>query len=85
MKVIKNLIEERKWKKKYNSLKVAYDTMLVEFANQTDEIDFLQKQVRKLTKERAMLRGRNTKQKLPNDKGSTNDSRNRVSISKQDN
>lgn len=83
--MIRKLIEERKWKKKYNSLKIAYDTMLVEFANQTDEIDFLQKQVRKLTKERAMLRGRNTKQKLSNDKGSTNDSRNRVSISKQNN
>ena len=83
--MLRKIIEERKWKKKYNSLKVAYDTMLVEFANQADEIEFLQKQVRKLTKERAMLRGRNTKQKLPNDKGSTNDSRNRVSISKQDN
>lgn len=83
--MIRKLIEERKYQKKYNSLKVAYDTMLVEFANQADEIDFLQKQVRKLTKERAMLRGRNTKQKLPNDKGSTTTSRNRLSISKQNN
>ena len=85
MKVIKNLIEERKWKKKYNSLRVAYETIVTDYANSVEEIEFLQKQVRKLTKERAMLRGRNTKQKLPNDKGSTNDSRNRVSISKQDN
>ena len=83
--MIRRIIEERKYLKKYNSIKLIYDDLLVERQNLIDENDFLRKQVKKLTKERAMLRGRNTKQELSNDKGSTSNSRNRVSISKQDN
>ena len=85
MKMIKKLLEERKYRKKYNTIKLVYDDLLIERQNLIEENDFLRKQVKKLTKERAMLRGRNTKKELSNDKGSTSDSRNRLSISEQDN
>lgn len=83
--MIKKLLEERKYRKKYNTIKLVYDDLLIERQNLIEENDFLRKQVKKLTKERAMLRGRNTKKELSNDKGSTSDSRNRLSISEQDN
>lgn len=83
--MIKRIIEERKYLKKYNSIKLIYDDLLIERQNLIEENDFLRKQVKKLTKERAMLRGRNTKKELSNDKGSTSDSRNRLSVSEQDN
>lgn len=79
--MIKKILEERKYKKKYNSLKLVYDTELVEKQNLIEENEFLRKQVKRLVRERNMLRG-GTKQKLSNDKGSTKDCRNRVSISK---
>ena len=79
--MIRKLIEERKYQKKYNSLKVVYDTEMVEKQNLIEENEFLRKQVRRLTKERAILRGRTTKQELSNDKRSTKNSRNRVSVS----
>lgn len=83
--MIKRIIEERKYLKKYNSIKLIYDDLLIERQNLIEENDFLRKQVKKLTKERAMLRGRNTKKELSNDKGSTSNSRNRLSVSEQDN
>lgn len=83
--MIKKLLEERKYRKKYNTIKLVYDDLLIERQNLIEENDFLRKQIKKLTKERAMLRGRNTKKELSNDKGSTSNSRNRLSISEQDN
>ena len=83
--MIKKLLEERKYRKKYNTIKLIYDDLLIERQNLIEENDFLRKQVKKLTKERAMLRGRNTKKELSNDKGSTSNSRNRLSVSEQDN
>ena len=80
IKKIKGIFEERKYQKKYNSLKVVYDTEMVEKQNLIEENEFLRKQVRRLTKERSMLRGR-VEQKLSNDKRSTKNSRNRVSVS----
>ena len=62
--MIKRIIEERKYLKKYNSIKLIYDDLLIERQNLIEENDFLRKQVKKLTKERAMLRGRNTKKEL---------------------
>ena len=78
--MIRKLIEERKYQKKYNSLKVVYDSEMIEKQNLIEENEFLRKQVRRLTKERSMLRGR-VEQKLSNDKRSTKNSRNRVSVS----
>ena len=55
---------------------------MVEKQNLIEENDFLRKQVKRLVKERNSLRGnRGTKQKLPNNKRSPEDSRNRVSVS----
>lgn len=80
--MLRKIIEERKWQKKYNSLKVVYDTEMVEKQNLIEENDFLRKQVKRLVKERNSLRGnRGTKQKLSNNKRSPEDSRNRVSVS----
>ena len=65
--MIKKLLEERKYQKKYNSLNLVYEDLLVERQNLIEENDFLRKQVRRLTKERNLLRGRTSKQKISHD------------------
>lgn len=65
--MIKKLLEERKYQKKYNSLNLVYEDLLVERQNLIEENEFLRKQVRRLTKERNLLRGRTSKQKISHD------------------
>ena len=79
--MIRKLIEERKYLKKYNTLKLVYEDTLVERQNLIEENEFLRKQVKQLTKERSALRGKLTREKLSDDKGSTSNSRNRVQVS----
>ena len=83
MGIIKKLIEERTYRKKYNALMIVYLDFMHEMKDLEDENEKLTQELLRLKKERCKCG--TTRKELSNDKGSTNDSRNRVSVSKQDN
>lgn len=63
---IKEIFVERKYRKKYNSLKIVYEDLLTERNILTAENEELRKEIRKLIRERNDLDGRNTKKELLN-------------------
>ena len=54
--MIKNIFEERKYRKKYNTLKLLYDELLLEKQKLLEDNDFYKKQIKRLTQERNKLR-----------------------------
>lgn len=54
--MIKELIQERKYRKKYNTLKLLYDELLLEKQKLLEDNDFYKKQIKRLTQERNKLR-----------------------------
>jgi len=54
--MIKELIQERKYRKKYNTLKLLYDELLLEKQKLLEDNDFYKKQIKRLTQERNRLR-----------------------------
>ena len=45
--IIKRIFEENKYRKKYNSMKLVYEDLLVEHQNLLEEVELLDKQVKK--------------------------------------
>lgn len=82
---IKEILKERKYLKKYNSLKLVYEDLLTERNILIAENEMLNKEIRKLIRERNDLDGRNTKQELSNNKRLNGTNRNRQTSSKKDN
>ena len=58
---IKKIFEDRKWRKKYNSMKLVFEELLEERQKLIEENDFLRKEVRKFTRERRIMRGGTSK------------------------
>lgn len=83
--MLRNLIDERKYRKKYNALKIVHEDTLIERDILIRENEVLRKELTKLIKERNGISGRNTKQKLSNNKGLNVANRSRQTSSKKDN
>lgn len=83
--MLRNLIEERKYRKKYNALKIVHEDTLIERDVLIRENEVLRKEVTRLIKERNGISGRNTKQKLSNNKGLNVANRSRKTSSTKDN
>ena len=66
--MLKKLLEERKFKKKYNAMKLIYEDSLMELDILRNENEILRGEIKKLIRERNDLDGRNTKQELSNNK-----------------
>jgi len=79
--IIKRIFEENKYRKKYNSLKLVYEDLLTERQNLLQEVDLLDKQVKKLVRERRVMRGGIDESKLSNDKRPTKNSKHRLQVS----
>lgn len=82
---IKEILKERKYLKKYNSLKLVYEDLLTERNILIAEVKELQKEINKLIRERNGLDGRNTKQELSNNKRLNGTNRSGKTSSKKDN
>lgn len=65
---IKEIFEERKYRKKYNAMKLIYEDSLMERDILRNENEILRGEIKKLIRERNDLDGRNTKQELSNNK-----------------
>jgi hypothetical protein len=83
--MIKKLLEERKYLKKYNAFKLVFAELVDEYNALELENERLEHDNRELKRERRVMCGGINGKELSNDKGSTSNSRNRVSVSKQDN
>lgn len=83
--MIKKLLEERKYRKKYNAMKLVYEDSLMERDILRNENEILRGEIKKLIRERNELDGRNTKKELSNNKRLNVASRNRETSSKKDN
>ena len=83
--MIKNLLEERKWRKKYNALKIVYEDTLTDINILTSENNMLRCELKKLLRERNELDGRNTKQELSDNKRLNVTDGNRQTSSTKDN
>lgn len=81
---IREIFAERKWRKKYNSLKIVYEDTLTDINILTSENNLLRSELKKLLRERNELDG-NTKQKLSNNKRHNGDNKHRQTSSKKDN
>lgn len=84
MGIIRKLIEERKYQKKYNAYKIVFADLVVDFNALELEYDRLENENRQLKRERRVMCGGVNGEKLSNNKRYTSDNRNRVSSSKQD-
>ena len=82
---IREILEERKYRKKYNSLKIVYEDLLTDKNILTAENEELRKEIRKLIRERNDLDGRNTKKELSNNKRPNATNGNRETSSTKDN
>lgn len=82
---ISEILAERKWRKKYNSLKIVYEDTLTDINLLTTENNMLRSELKKLLRERNELDGRNTKQELSNNKRLNATDGNRETSSKKDN
>lgn len=83
--MLRNLIDERKYRKKYNALKIVHEETLIERDVLIRENEVLRKEVTRLIKERNGISGRNTKQKISNNKGLNGNNGNRKTSSTKDN
>lgn len=83
--MLKKLLEERKFRKKYNAMKLVYEDSLMERDILRNENEILRGEIKKLIRERNDLDGRNTKQTLLNNKRPNATNRNRETSSKKDN
>ena len=84
MGIIRKLIEERKYQKKYNAYKVVFEDLTNDYKALELENDRLEYENRQLKRERRVMCGGVNGKELSNNKRYTNDNRNRVSSSKQD-
>ena len=83
--MIKKLLEERKFRKKYNAMKLVYEDSLMERDILRNENEILRGEIKKLIRERNDLDGRNTTKKISNNKGLNVANRSRKTSSTKDN
>jgi hypothetical protein len=82
---ISEIFAERKYKKKYNAMKLVYEDSLMERDILRNENEILRGEIKKLIRERNDLDGRNTKKELSNNKRPNATNGNRKTSSKKDN
>ena len=82
---IKEIFEERKYRKKYNAMKLVYEDSLMERDILRNENEILRGEIKKLIRERNDLDGRNTKKELSNNKRLNGTNRSGKTSSKKDN
>ncbi|MBO7732999.1 MAG: hypothetical protein J6S67_10610 [Methanobrevibacter sp.] len=82
--MLRKLLEERKWKKKYNAYKIVYEDTLNDMQLLKDLNEGLMEEIKKLKKNRRELNG-DTKQKLFNNKRPYGTNEHRKTGSKEDN
>lgn len=83
--MIKKLLEERRFRKKYNAMKLVYEESLMERDILRNENEILRGEIKKLIRERNDLDGRNIKKELSNDKRLDGNNGNRQTSSKNNN